>query len=41
VTTLAMLGDASVRPALEEMQKREPESNVQSALEEALAHLPR
>ena len=41
VTTLAVLGDASVRPTLEDLQKREPESNVQSAIEEALAQLRR
>ena len=41
VTTLAVLGDATVRPTLEALQKRELESSVQSALEEALAHLPR
>ena len=39
--TIATIGDASVRPALEELQKRESESNVQSALDEALVRLPR
>ena len=42
VTSLALLGDpAAVRPVLEDLQKREIESNVQAALEEALAHLSR
>ena len=41
VATLAHLGDVSVRPTLEALQKTERDSNVQAALEEALAHLPR
>ena len=42
VTSLAVLGDpSSVRPVLEDLQKRETESNVQGAIEEALVHLSR
>jgi HEAT repeat protein len=41
VTTLAVLGDATMRPTLEDLLKRETESNVQTAIEEALAYLPR
>jgi len=41
VTTLAMLDDRSVRPMLEDLRTKETESSVQSALEEALAHLGR
>ena len=39
--TAAALGDATVRPTLETRQRIELDTNVQSALEEALAHLPR
>ena len=39
--TLAMLGDTTVRPALEELQKRETDSNVLYAVDEALTRLPR
>ena len=41
VLALALLGDPSVRPALEALQKTELESNVQAAIEEALDHLRR
>jgi HEAT repeat protein len=41
VKTLALLGDAKVRPVLEDLQKRETDSNVQYAVEEALTQLPR
>jgi HEAT repeat protein len=41
VVAAATLGDATVRPTLETLQRVESDSNVQSALEEALAHLPR
>ena len=39
--TAAELGGAAVRPTLETRQRVELDSNVQSALEEALEHLPR
>jgi HEAT repeat protein len=41
VTTLAALGGPSVRPPLEELQRREPSQDVLSALDEALSRLPR
>ena len=41
VFALALLGDPGVRPALEELQKRELEANVLSAIDEVLAYLPR
>jgi HEAT repeat protein len=41
VKTLALLGDATARPVLEDLQKRETDSNVQFAVEEALTKLPR
>lgn len=41
VVALATLGDATVRPALEALQRNESDSNVLSALEEALSRLPR
>ena len=41
VRMLAVLGDASVRPALEDLQTRELDSNVQYAVDEALTQLPR
>jgi HEAT repeat protein len=40
VATLAVLGDATVRPPLEALQQKESDSNVLSALEEALSRLP-
>jgi HEAT repeat protein len=41
VKTLVVLGDATVRPILEDLQKRELDSNVQFAVDEALTQLPR
>jgi HEAT repeat protein len=41
VSTLGVLGDATVRPTLEALQQKEPDPNVQRALEEALSRLPR
>jgi HEAT repeat protein len=41
VVALATLGDATVRPALEALQRTESDSNVLGALEEALSRLPR
>jgi HEAT repeat protein len=41
VVTLAVLGDAKVRPSLEALQQKESDSDVLSALDEALSKLPR
>jgi HEAT repeat protein len=41
VRTLGVLGDASLRPVLEDLQTREIDSNVQYAIDEALRRLPR
>jgi len=41
VLALATLGDATVRPALEALQRNESDSNVLGALERALSRLPR
>lgn len=41
VVALATLGDATVRPVLEALQRNESDSNVLGALEEALSRLPR
>ena len=41
VVALATLGDATVRPTLESLQRTEGDSNVLGALEEALSRLPR
>jgi HEAT repeat protein len=40
-TTLAMLGDPKVRSVLEDLQKRETDSNVLYAVDQALTQLPR
>ena len=39
--TLGVLGDPKVRPALEDLQTRETDSNVQYAVDQALTQLPR
>lgn len=41
VVALATLGDATVRPVLEALQRNESDSNVLGTLEEALSRLPR
>jgi HEAT repeat protein len=41
VVALATLGDATVRPALEALQRNESDSQVLRALEDALSRLPR
>jgi HEAT repeat protein len=41
VVALATLGDATVRPTLETLQRTEIDTNVLSTLEEALSRLPR
>lgn len=41
VTSLAMLADVAARPVLEDLRTKETESNVQTAIEEALSHLSR
>jgi HEAT repeat protein len=40
VSTLGVLGDPRVRPKLEALQEKEPDSRVQEALTQALARLP-
>lgn len=41
VVAVATLGDATVRPVLEALQRIEPDSNVLGTLEQALSRLPR